>query len=237
VRIGRNDGRLRCRGQRWRGRRLETLQLSAHARGRAHAPSDARASRGARAADAAVCRELGIQAVLVIPIASGNRTFGLLMILRGSSPRLSRPRTSGLVNVMVEQTALVLLNARLLTEQRALTISCSSRTSRSSTRAMRRKRPCDTASCTIRPRTCRTARSSRAASRSSRRSAGAWAAARRCCFSTSRASATRTRSTDARGRRGAPAGGRPSSESSSRRTTQSPASARTASSSCCPARM
>jgi len=71
------------------------------------------------AADAAVCRELGIQAVLVIPIASGNRTFGLLMIVAGSS--LVFPTEDlGLVNVMVEQTALVLLNARLLTEQRAL---------------------------------------------------------------------------------------------------------------------
>ena len=72
------------------------------------------------ATDAAVCRELGIQAVLVIPITSGSRAFGQLVVLAGSS--LVFPTEDlGLVNVMVEQTALVLLNARLLTEQRALT--------------------------------------------------------------------------------------------------------------------
>ena len=71
------------------------------------------------AADAAVCRELGIQAVLVIPIVSGSRTFGLLLVLAGSS--LVFPTEDlGLVNVMVVQAALVLLNARLLAEQRAL---------------------------------------------------------------------------------------------------------------------
>lgn len=71
-------------------------------------------------ADAAMCRELGVQAVLVIPITSGSRTFGLLMVLAGSS--LVFPTEDlGVVNVMVEQAALVLLSARLLAEQRALT--------------------------------------------------------------------------------------------------------------------
>jgi diguanylate cyclase (GGDEF)-like protein len=71
------------------------------------------------ATDAAVCRELGIQAVLVIPITSGSRTFGMLLVLAGAS--LVFPTEDlGVVNVMVVQAALVLLNARLLAEQRAL---------------------------------------------------------------------------------------------------------------------
>jgi diguanylate cyclase (GGDEF)-like protein len=71
------------------------------------------------AMDAAVCRELGIRAVLVIPIASGNRTFGLLLVLAGSS-LIFPTEDLDLVNVMIVQAAVVLLNARLLSEQRAL---------------------------------------------------------------------------------------------------------------------
>jgi diguanylate cyclase (GGDEF)-like protein len=72
------------------------------------------------AVDAAACRELGIQAVLVIPITSGNRTFGSLMVLAGSS-LIFPTEDLDLVNVMIVQAAVVLLNARLLAEQRALT--------------------------------------------------------------------------------------------------------------------
>jgi len=71
------------------------------------------------AVDAATCREIGVQTILVLPILSGSHSFGLLIVLAGSS--LVFPiEDLDLVNVMIEQAAMVLLNARLLSEQRAL---------------------------------------------------------------------------------------------------------------------
>lgn len=64
-------------------------------------------------------RAAGARSVLVVPITTGERLYGLLVVLLVTAPLFPGDALE-LLTLMTEQAALILSNARLLTEQRAL---------------------------------------------------------------------------------------------------------------------